>query len=118
MRIQLYVSVYLLVYGILSGVYLLWYFELIQLYLTPTMITLGVYEIVTFLILIYIMILAGAKVNEVTNGHLLRVAEVRGVLERVRLEWPKIMHSEELSSNFLNTAFQEAHNYFSCIREE
>lgn len=66
-RIELYVSMYLVFYACLSGVFLAWFFGFISNEFTLPFQVVVVFEILNFLILLFLIILYGAKINEITN---------------------------------------------------
>ena len=67
-RIDLYASVYLVVYTGVSAIYLCWFFEVLSSDFSLNVIVIGTFEIINFYYFIYIMICFGVKINEITTS--------------------------------------------------
>lgn len=51
------------------------------------------FEILVFLILLYLYIYKGALINQITDDQILRVIEIRSLIERIKVDWDKIMNN-------------------------
>jgi hypothetical protein len=59
------------------------------------------------------MIYAGAQINEQTNNQILRVAELRNILERLKTDWDLIILNGGINStSILNNTFKKALLHF------
>lgn len=97
---------------------MLWFFEGIKVDIDVTTITIGALEISLFLILFYKMFLNGAQINNITTGQILRISEIKNVLERLKLDWVKIMNNSrdtDTSLRLLNNTFKDAVMYFTYM---
>ncbi len=74
------------------------------------------FELIDLLVSEYTIIINGAMINDLTDTQLLRVVELRNMLERLRIEWHKIMGADK-TCKLMNTAFQDARRYFGFVRE-
>ena len=86
---------------------MLWYFEILNIQLEKALIGVMIFEIFDLFISLYKVFLNGAQVNFFTEKQLLRVIELRNILERLRLEWDVVMTYHE-DCQLIKTTFRDA----------
>ena len=67
--------------------------------------------------LIYLYILGGVNCNYVQGNHLVRINELRCVLERLRSDYEVIMDKDK-GKKLLNKSFKDAQLYFNYVKED
>lgn len=67
-RIQLYCQVYLFVYAIIGGLFLLWFFEVANLEFPLSLVIVMAYETLNFMVVLYSIFKLGATINEISNN--------------------------------------------------
>eukprot|EP00347_Sterkiella_histriomuscorum_P012590 403367986 len=118
-RIEMYAFSYLFVYGVLGAIYLCWYFELLMQEFSQSLIIVGAFEILNFLYFLYLMFQTGAQINELSTKQILRITELRGVIERLETGCDKILQKNHKFANmFVNRTFKDAILYFGYVQED
>ncbi|CDW86982.1 UNKNOWN [Stylonychia lemnae] len=118
-RIELYASVYLIVYSAFGAFYLCWFFEVLDFKFSTPLVVMGAFELLNFFYFIYCMFYTGAIINEITTKQILRVSELRNVLERLIVDWDRIMSPVQIKcNNLLNKTFKDAQLYFQYIHQD
>ncbi len=85
--------------------------------LEKAMIGVMIFELLDLLVSLYKTFLNGAQINYFTERQLLRVVELRNILERLRIEWDTILTYHE-DCQLINTTFRDAKLYFGFLKEE
>eukprot|EP00347_Sterkiella_histriomuscorum_P022057 403331836 len=115
-RIQLYMSLYLITYGLIGVLQLLWFFEVYEVEVSFSLVYTLSFEVLLFGFILYSYFYAASQVNEISSNQLLRIIEIRSVLERVKLDFDKII-LYQLKNTLLNNAFKDAKLYLNFINE-
>eukprot|EP00347_Sterkiella_histriomuscorum_P000736 403374702 len=116
-RIQLYMSLYLITYGLIGVIFLLWFFEVYEVDASIALVYTLSFEFLFFGYFLYSYFLSASQVNEISNNQLLRIIEIRTVLERVKLDFDKIILSQYKNTTLLNKAFNDAKLYLNFVNE-
>eukprot|EP00347_Sterkiella_histriomuscorum_P006140 403353915 len=118
-RIELYSLLFLITYALIGGVYLSWFFGGLNYELSCSYIVVGAFEILNFLYFIYMMFHIGAQINEQTTQQILRISELRNVLERLETDCEKLLQgNSKFADNLINQAFKDAALYFGNITQD
>ncbi|CDW78579.1 UNKNOWN [Stylonychia lemnae] len=59
-----------------------------------------------------------SKINDISNNHLLRLSEIKSILERFMIEWDYSISSQKIKEVLLNNTYKEAFLYFSYKNED
>ena len=70
------------------------------------------------MVMLYKVFYFGAKVNEVQYNQILRIVELRNILDRIKVEWKGGCGIDNLTSNLINNSYKEAFMYFQYLRED
>eukprot|EP00347_Sterkiella_histriomuscorum_P005593 403356017 len=117
-RIEMYAFSYLVVYGLLGAIYLCWYFGMLIFEFSQSLIVIGAFEILNFLYFLYLMFHVGA-INELSTKQILRITELRNVIERLDVGCEKVLQKNSKFANmFVNRTFKDALLYFGFIQED
>eukprot|EP00347_Sterkiella_histriomuscorum_P012297 403369129 len=117
-RIEYYIKVYLIFYAFATLFYLLWFFEVFQIELSATMVAMGTFEILNHLIMLYLIFYNGAMLNDIQSQQLLRICELRNIMERLKVDWERIIKCSQFEGQLLNNTFRHSLNYFGHIYED
>ena len=55
-----------------------------------SLLVIMIFEIINQFLMLYFTFYYGALINEISNNQLLRVCELRNILERLKVDWDKI----------------------------
>eukprot|EP00347_Sterkiella_histriomuscorum_P016723 403352098 len=117
-RIQLYATVYIVVYFILSAMFLAHYFETNLIVFNYSQWCPLIMEILNFLQMALYMIHLGVRINQSTEQQIFRIAELRNILDRLLSDWDLIMSTQKRgNTRLMNTTFKLAFNYYQgCLK--
>ncbi|CDW77799.1 UNKNOWN [Stylonychia lemnae] len=112
-RFKTYATVYLIFYSFAGTIFLAWYFVLYQEYTADlSMIVTIVSEILITFLFLYKTFYYGAQVNEISNSHLLRLSEIKSIMQRFLQEWEECISSKKINDVLLNNTYKNAFLYF------
>ncbi|CDW83738.1 UNKNOWN [Stylonychia lemnae] len=113
-RIQLYAAQYILIYVLLSALYLAEFFDAkIHIFTTYQWIPL-ILEILNFLHIIMYSLCLAAQINEETEKQIFRITELRNILDRLLADWNHIMEAQGRGNKLLNQTYKLAYQYYTC----
>ncbi|CDW82679.1 UNKNOWN [Stylonychia lemnae] len=117
-RIELYIQMYLIVYILIAAVYLLYFFQIFNFYMEKAMVAILIFEIVNQFVVLYMNFYYGALINEISNNQLLRICELRNVLERLKVDWEKIVCCSRNNAVMMNNTFRLSLLYFDFVSKD
>eukprot|EP00347_Sterkiella_histriomuscorum_P014022 403362459 len=119
LRLDSYVYFFMVAYGLIGSLWLGWFFELFTEYDIEFsfILTIG-FELAMVCLIIYKVFYYGAWVNEISNNQILRIVELRNVLERFKSEWKDAQYYGSLEDKLINNTFKEAYRYFTYKKKE
>ncbi|CDW77518.1 UNKNOWN [Stylonychia lemnae] len=118
-RFKAFATIYLIFYSLVGGLFLAWYFVLYEQHNIQfsLILTVGLDLIIVFLIL-YELFNVGAKINSISNNHLLRLSEIKSIMQRILQEWDYSITSQETRDALLNNTYRDAFLYFQYKIED
>eukprot|EP00347_Sterkiella_histriomuscorum_P021036 403335507 len=119
LRLDSYVYFYMITYIIVGSLWLGWFFDFFTQYDIefPLIVTFG-FELAIVCLTIYKIFYYGAWVNQISNNQILRIVELRNVLERFKTEWKDAQYYGNLEGKLINNTFKEAYRYFTYKKKE
>eukprot|EP00347_Sterkiella_histriomuscorum_P012016 403370215 len=119
LRLDSYVYFFMVAYGLVGSLWLGWFFELFTEYEIQfsLVVTIG-FELSMVCLIIYKVFYFGAWVNEISNKQILRIVELRNVLERFKSEWKDAQYYGSLEDKLINNTFKDAYRYFTYMKNE
>ncbi|CDW89347.1 UNKNOWN [Stylonychia lemnae] len=118
-RFKAFATIYLIFYSLVGGLFLAWYFVLHEQHniQQSLILTVGLDLIVVFIFL-YELFNVGSKINDISNNHLLRLSEIKSIMQRILQEWDYSINSQETKEALLNNTYRDAFLYFQYKIED
>jgi len=91
-RIEVYASLFLIYSVVTVGLMLGFYFEVIDIVYLPSDYYFIAYEQLIMIFLLYDLVQSGARVNAESEQQILRVSELRIIMEKLLTDWDLLMH--------------------------
>ena len=84
MRFKYFATIFLIIYSIKGALFLAWYFVLYENYnVSLSLLVTVAFEIVLVSYMLYKMFNYGAIINDLSSNHLIRLSEIKSILERL-----------------------------------